>query len=330
LELVGVCDLSPITAEYAAAEYQAGAAYTYLSAMLDEARPDVVHVLTPPETHEALVTACLQAGAHVICEKPITTSAPQLQALLDIAATAGRHLMESHNYRFNPEVVRLREAIDEGRLGTVRETEIRVALPVLDPAGRFGDPHLPSTIHQLPAGVIHDLITHMAYLAWHLTDANGFQRVAAAWSNHSDNDLFRFDNLDALLIGSSPQGPVHARLRFDAGAGPDTFTIVVRGSEGWIETDLFQPFVREVRPRAGGAQLSPIVNHMANGVELVGDGLRSLRRKVMQQSPYVGLHQMLNLTYTALIDGGPLPVSPTDMVRTASLIDDLLDEGVRL
>ncbi|HEY9887968.1 MAG TPA: Gfo/Idh/MocA family oxidoreductase, partial [Candidatus Obscuribacterales bacterium] len=72
--LVGVCDLSAAAAKYGAQRYGAQGAYTDYKKMLAEAKPDVVHVLTPPNTHKMIATDCLQAGAHVLCEKPITST----------------------------------------------------------------------------------------------------------------------------------------------------------------------------------------------------------------------------------------------------------------
>ncbi len=330
IRLVGVCDLSEVAANYGAAQFGADAAYTDVATMLSEAAPDVVHVLTPPQTHVDLATMCLEAGAHVICEKPITPTAAELEQLFATADRVGRHLVESHNYRFNRGVVQLMEAIDDGSIGAVREVEIRIALPVTDPGGRFGDPNLPSPIHSLPAGVLHDFTTHFAYLLLTLARPVEFTRIAAAWSNHSGNPLFRYDNLDAVLIGRNQHGPVHGRLRFDAGAAPDTFSVRVRGSQGWAETDLFQPYNRTVLPRPGGAQLSPIVNHVVNGASLINDGIRNVGRKILQQSPYEGLHHMLDMTYAAIASGRPLPVSPSDIREASALVDRLLDDEVRL
>lgn len=330
IRIVGVCDLSPVAARYGAEHYGADAAFTDVATMLEASTPDVVHVLTPPQTHVALATQCLNAGSHVICEKPITTNAAELEQLLAAARANDRVLTESHNYRFNQRIVALRKALDEGRLGSVREVEIRIALPVTDPAGRFGDPNLPSPIHDLPAGVIHDFTTHFASVLLHLTGPVEFDRIAAAWSNHSGNPLFRYDNLDAVLIGHGPDGPIHGRLRFDADTGPDTFSVTVRGTTGWAQTDLFQPYERTVVPRPGGSQLSPIVNHVANGASLMNDGIRNVARKIMQHTPYEGLHRMLDLTYRALSEGRPVPVSPTDMLDASRLVDRLLSEEVRL
>lgn len=330
IRLVAVCDLSAASAEYGATEFGADRAYTDVAEMLSDATPDVVHVLTPPQTHVELATLCLNGGAHVICEKPITPSADQLESLLGTAESAGRQVMESHNYRFNQGVIDIKRAIDRGDLGTVREVDIRIALPVTDPTGRFGDPNLPSPVHSLPAGVIHDFTTHYAYLLLHLAEPLEFTRIAAAWSNHGANPLFKYDDLDAILIGWGRNGPIHGHFRFDAGAAPDTFTIQVRGTEGWTETDLFQPYSRTVRPRPGGSLLSPIVNHVVNGAGLINNGVRNIGRKLLQQTPYEGLHRMLDESYTALAAGGRLPVTPDEMLAASRLVDRLLETEARV
>ena len=66
VELAGVCDLSPSLANYAVARFGGGRAFTSASNLLQELRPDVVHVLTPPHTHVQLVTEAVKIGrAHV-------------------------------------------------------------------------------------------------------------------------------------------------------------------------------------------------------------------------------------------------------------------------
>ena len=330
VRLAAVCDLSPAAGRYAATTFGAGASYTDLAEMLATEAPDVVHVLTPPSTHVPLATACLEAGADVLCEKPITANHSDLKNLLATAVGLDRQIMESHNYRFNHAIGEIRGATERGELGAVREIEIRIALPVTDPDGRFGDQNLPSPIHAMPAGVIHDFTTHFSYLLLHLAPDVTYRRVAAAWSRHGDNELFRYDDLDAVLIGDGPDGAVHARLRFDARSAPDTFSVTVRGSKGFAETDLFQPYLRVVKPRPGGSKLSPVVNHVISGASLVRSGVRNFGDKLLQHGPYEGLHRMLDQTYTALATGGELPVSSDDMLAASALVDELLSEGAAL
>jgi predicted dehydrogenase len=66
--------------------------------MLEKARPDVVHVTTPPTSLFALAMDSLDAGAHVIVEKPATSTFDELETLLRRAQRARRHLVEDHNY----------------------------------------------------------------------------------------------------------------------------------------------------------------------------------------------------------------------------------------
>ncbi|MEO1444931.1 MAG: Gfo/Idh/MocA family oxidoreductase [Cyanobacteria bacterium J06635_11] len=326
--IVGVCDLSPAAVNYAVDTFQAAAAYTDYAQMLEEAQPDVVHILTPPQTHFPIATDCLRAGAHVICEKPVAPSFHEFKDLWQISRECDRFLMEDHNYRFNGPVRELQKLVADGTLGNIQEVEIRMALD-LRSGGRYADENLPSPIHKMPAGVIHDFITHLSYLLLNflpeVESENGFERVSAAWSNHGGGDLFKYDDLDALIIS----GKAHGRIRFSSYTAPDCFSITVRGDRGYAETDLFQPHLRCVIPRSGGKQLSPLVNHFVNGKELMKASARNFRNKIMQKTPYEGLHYLLGETYDALSDGQAPPIGYDDMARTSRLVEALLAEENR-
>lgn len=321
--LAGVCDLSRAAADYAAQRFSAGAAYTDYKAMLADIKPDVVHVLTPPQTHQFIATDCLQAGAHVICEKPITPTYEEFKQLWEVAQECDRYLIEDYNYLFNEPMQAIGQIVEAGDLGSIKEVEVRIALDVRG-GGRFADENLPNPVHRLPAGVIHDVLTHLCYLTLqYLPQVN---RVAAAWNNHGGGDLFKYDDLDALVIGDS----VHARLRFSSCTLPECFEIKVRGTRGYVETDLFQPYLRRVVPRSSGKQLSPLVNHFVSGTNFAGASIKNFRNKIMQKTPIEGLNRFLALTYEALVNRQPLPVDFDLMDRTNRLIETLLLEKNRL
>ena len=339
-ELVGVCDLSPIAADYAASAFQAegvppAAAYTSYSDLLKAQRPDVVHILTPPQTHLSIATDCLRSGAHVICEKPVAPTFSEFKNLWQISRECDRFLVEDHNYRFNGPVRAIQKLIDDGTLGDVQEVEIRMALD-LRSGGRYADENLPSPIHKMPAGVIHDFITHLSYLLLSLMPKSAapesaqcdssFDRVCAAWSNHGGGDLFKYVDLDAIVISNQ----VHGRIRFSSYTAPDCFAITVRGTRGYAETDLFQPYLRCVVPRSVGKQLSPLVNHFVSGWELMSASVRNFRSKVMQRTAYDGLHYLLGETYEAISKGEMPPVGYEDMARTSRLVEALLADSNRV
>ncbi len=315
-------DVSPALATYAA-ERHGGRATTSVDAALAR-RPDVVHVLTPPDTHPALVGQALDAGAHVVCEKPLAVDAAGTATLLAHADRVGRLLVENHNYRFNPPVQELCRAVADGELGTVREVEVRIALDVVDPAGRFGDPNLVSPVHRLPAGVVHDFLTHLTYLPLLLLPGATVEDVWCRLSNHRGGSLFRFDDLDAVILAATPAGPAHVRLRFDAMTRPEMLRVEARGTAGTCAVELFQRRVdrRVHRPWAG--PLAPVIDQAAGAADLARDAAGNLLAKLRGRTAYEGIGVLLDRFYRAVAGGGPAPVSPDDILAAARLADRLV------
>ncbi len=322
VRLVGVCDLSPSLAKYAATRFKADNAFTDYATMLRNTKPDVIHVLTPAGTHGRFATEALNADAHVIVEKPIALNYSEFESLWNLARSRDRWIIEDHNYRFNEPIREIEQLVAEDKLGEIKEVEVRMSLPILGAKSRYADRILPHPSHGLPAGIIHEFITHLAYLTLRFVPET--ERVAAAWSRHGGDDLFQYDDLDATVIG----GGVHGRIRFSAHTGPDCFEVTVRGSKGWAQTDLFQPHLRAVLPRKGGP-LSPLINQWVNGVGLAKSSMVGFKNKVLQKTPYEGLRTFLTETYSALANGGEPPVTRRDMERAVKLVDTLLEEQNR-
>ena len=80
----------------------------------------LVDVSTPGNTHRDVVLAALEAGKHVICEKPLANSLDEAKEMLSAARDAGTVNMVCFNYRRAPAVQLAKKLIDEGRLGTIR------------------------------------------------------------------------------------------------------------------------------------------------------------------------------------------------------------------
>jgi len=111
IELAAICELSDVLGKFTAERFSVAAAYSDYRKMLDELRPQVVHVLTPAHTHMKIVSDCLEAGAHVIVEKPVAPTRDEFVQLCRIADKSNRRLIEDHNYRFNDQVLALEEII---------------------------------------------------------------------------------------------------------------------------------------------------------------------------------------------------------------------------
>ena len=314
--LVAVCDRSPAMAKAAQSRFGAEACYGDVAMLLAEARPDIVHVLTPPHSHDAIVRQALAAGSHVICEKPMTGTAAETEALLGAAQSAGRVLMESRNLLFNDAVLDLQRLIAAGRLGRVVECDILLTLNFL--AGPFGDENLTGPSVLLPGGAIQDFLPHLTYLFLSLTGVETVGEVRGFLANRSGNPRAVFDFLDTLLDA----GPVRGRLRIATDVQPDAFRIALRGTMASVETDLYNPFLRlDGAPNTG--KRAPL-GQIANGFGLIRAGLANFRNKVMQHGTTHGLPRMLDAIYTAIRTGGALPFTPREMLATARLTDRIV------
>jgi len=80
---------------------------------------DVVDIVTPNDSHAEIAIAALQAGKHVICEKPLARTGPEAKTMADAAKKAGVINMVAFNYRRTPGVAMARKLIEEGRIGKI-------------------------------------------------------------------------------------------------------------------------------------------------------------------------------------------------------------------
>lgn len=330
IQVVGVSDLSLAVANYVAKRNHILGVFTDYRRMLEEKTPDVVHVLTPPQTHVRIVRDCLDAGAHVIVEKPIAPTHAEFGHLWETACRQGRLLIEDHNYKFNDPMIALSRLWKGGAIGEIKEIEIRIVLRIRAEGGRYADRNLPHPSHTLPAGALHEFISHMCYLALCFIPYAGndsfddYEHVTATWRNVGGGPVFKYDDLDANFEARR----VRVRLRFSSETWPECFTVTIRGASGFAETDLFQPYLRLEIPRSAGP-FTPILNQWSFGAHLKRTAWRNLFDKLMQKDSYHGLTRFLLSAYRAISTGTEPPVTFEDMDRTSRLIDALVATGGR-
>jgi len=87
------------------------------AALLARTDVDTIVLSTPPSSHAEIAVAALQAGKHVLCEKPLARTPEECRQMMDAAARAGRTLTTGFNYRFYPSVMKAREIFDSGAIG---------------------------------------------------------------------------------------------------------------------------------------------------------------------------------------------------------------------
>ena len=128
------------SAQEAANAFSIAHAYDDWKTMLSEHKLDLVCIATPTFTHAPMTLAALEAGAHVLCDKPMAMNSDEASAMLAKAKALGRIHMIDHELRFNPTRQKIKDLLDEGYVGKVQHVNISNISPSWgDPASRPKD-----------------------------------------------------------------------------------------------------------------------------------------------------------------------------------------------
>jgi len=131
---------------------------------------DAVYIATIHPQHAELIADAAAAGKHILCEKPLTMTAPEAEAACDAVAAAGVALVEAMMYRFQPQTEVLRRILESGSIGAPVHVSVSCAFGMpFDPRDRLFDPGL-------GGGAILDVGCY----------SMSFARMVAGWVLHDD------------------------------------------------------------------------------------------------------------------------------------------------
>jgi predicted dehydrogenase len=116
-DIAAICSRSRDKAEKAAAEAGITAVYTDPVELIRRDDLDAVAIITPPSAHHSLSIAALEAGKHVLCEKPFALNVKQAEAMRDAAEKSGRTAMVAHEFRHTPQRAYIKQLLAENYIG---------------------------------------------------------------------------------------------------------------------------------------------------------------------------------------------------------------------
>lgn len=121
--LVAICDANPMALAQAQQKYSIADGFTDYKELLQRENIDAISIALPNDLHAPVAIDALNAGKHVLCEKPLAVNGTAAQAIVDAAAASGRKLMICFNYRYRPDARWLKALIDEGQMGDLYFTK---------------------------------------------------------------------------------------------------------------------------------------------------------------------------------------------------------------
>ncbi len=120
VEIIALCDIIPEKAESCRTRFapEAMVCNDYLK-LLEAEKPDVVHICTPNRSHSDITVAALEAGCHVMCEKPMAINETEAKKMLEAARRTGKKLTIGYQNRFRQDSVFLKKECENGTLGEI-------------------------------------------------------------------------------------------------------------------------------------------------------------------------------------------------------------------
>lgn len=204
-------------AEDFAATHNIPQAHGSYEALAHDPEVDLIYIATPHNSHYDLLKLCLNAGKHVLCEKPLVLNAEQAQNCAYLAEEKSVFLMEALWTRFFPAIHQMQAWIKEGRIGAVRRISADFSFKAnYDPNGRLFNP-------ALAGGALLDLGIYPLSLAIGLlgepTEVKGEAIMGETGVDEEDKILLRFPGgaTASLKCGLRETRPVRATIDGDRG-----------------------------------------------------------------------------------------------------------------
>jgi predicted dehydrogenase len=316
--VVAVCDQFPELALQAAERFGVSETYNDVGKMLDLARPDVVHVTTPPHTHAPLASQALAAGAHVYVEKPFALNVAEADTVLEVAKEHNRLVCVGHDQLFDPCWAELQERYIRGDLGEVVHVDSVMGYDLSGPFGQLmaGDPA--HWIHRLPGGLFQNNVSHAVYKVTEFLRDNQ-PRVWATWFATTGSAP---TELRVLLRGSE----VTANILFSSTARPVQRVVRVYGTRACAEVDFDGRVLRWVRPAGLPGALAKLEmpwRHLSEAGRSLGRQIWRFLRSDLQY--FAGMNRLFRAFYRAIATGGQSPTPPGDIRRVTAIMDQIFE-----
>ncbi len=297
VEVVAVASREQSRAEAYAREHGIERAYGSYEALLADPGIDAVYISLPNSLHVEWSIQALEAGKHVLCEKPFDRRPDQVERAFDAAERAGRLLSEAFMYRHNPQTSKLKELVDGGAIGAPRVVRSAFSFSL-------GDPENVRLAADLDGGALMDVgcycVSGSRLLGGEPETVYGQQRVGEGGVD--------------VLFAATMRFPGDVLAQFDCGfVLPDRDELEVVGTEGSLFLD--DPWhartpVIEVR-RSDGVEeivLEPVDSYRLE-LENLGAAIEGRAEPLLGREDAVGQARAIEALYRSAEAGASIALS---------------------
>lgn len=264
-------------------------------ALLKDPDVDAVYIPLPNTMHAEWTIRAAEAGKAVLCEKPLATSAQDVAKQIEACAKHGVSLMEAFMYRFHPQTRRVKELVDSGAIGQVREVRAHLSVNIM----RTLDPSNIRYAETLGGGALLDMGCYTVNIC-RMIFGREPERVIGRLQ--IDPDLRVDTSAVGILEFADGVGMISCWFGAD---GQGTYTIV--GTDGTIEV-----------PR--GIILG-LGTRVSEGLIVIMDADGKRREELLEPGDHY--RDMVDAFSEALLNGQPVPLPPGDSLKNMKVLEAL-------
>jgi len=328
-EIVAVCDREILMAKQLHDRFPIKNYFSDPTELLERARPDVVHITTPPEGHFELARLCIQHGANVYIEKPFTLYAAQAQKLIDLAEERGVRLTAGHNDQFSPVARRMRALVQSGYLGgqpVHMESHYSYDL---------GDPSYARTllgnknhwVRRLPGKLLQNIISHgIARIAEFLTTDRPHV-LAYGFGSPVLKSINETEIMDELRVIISEDERTTAYFTFSSQMKPAIHEFRIYGPKNGLILDHDHDILLKLRGnkyKSFGDKFIPPVQFARQHLTNLTKNLKLFLANDFHMDS--GMKYLIESFYSSIREGAPVPIAYREVLLTARIMDAIFDQ----
>jgi len=294
VDVIAVASRDGARAEAYARERGIERAYGSYDEVLADPDVEAVYISLPNSLHVEWSIRALEAGKHVLCEKPLSRRAADVERAFDVAEQSGRLLMEAFMYRHNPQTARLKELVDGGAIGRLRLVRAAFSFPLADAENVRLNP-------SLDGGGLMDVGCYCV---------SGLRLLGGEPEQVYGEQVLGESGVDELFTGAM-RFPGNVLAQFDSGlVVPERDELEAIGEEGSLFLDdpwhCTRPVI-ELRT-AGGVEEIAVEQADSYRLQLenMSDAIRGEAEPVLGRQDAVGQARAIEALYRSAAEDRPL------------------------
>jgi len=323
-EIVAVCDQEPLMARQLYERFPIKRHFSDLTNLLNEARPDVVHITTPPQSHFDIAKLCLESGCHVYVEKPFTLYEEEAKTLIALARERQRKITVGHDDQFGHAARRMRGLVQSGYLGGepvhmeshycygLGESSYATAL--------LGDKR--HWVRRLPGKLLQNVISHgLARIAEFLKSesphviAYGF--VSPLLKSQAETEI-----VDELRVIICDEERTTAYFTFSSQMRPSLHQFCIYGPKNGLVLDHDQETLIKLRGARFASYAEKFIPPVMIAKQYLGNLSTNLRAFLTNDFHMKsGMKFLIESFYSSIVEDTLVPIPYREILLTARMMD---------